>query len=475
MKSKNYIEIQPDARGVSRGSLPKGTRAALLAGNFVDPASLEGLELLIVQDCYPSPASERADIVLPAAVFAEVDGTIVDGFGKRRPLRQACEPHGKAKQEWRITCELAIGMGTKGFEYESAGAIAAELGGEDAELWVERKEAPSPATSFGLRRTYFRGHRIDEKVSGLKELPVDEPCALDVEEEKRKGAFEILGKSEIAPNVHELIIQAPEVARKALAGQFVIVMVDEKSERVPYTLSDWDAQKGTITLVVLEKGQSSRKLILLRAGDKLAHVVGPLGVPLEIKNYGTVALAAGCYGIGGIVPIVEAMKDAGNKVVVITEARSHYLHYYKKKLQSICDEFVTTTIDGSEGVKGHAIDAVVGKLKDGEKIDCVIAIGCPFMMMVTAQETKPYGVKTFAALNPIMLDGTGMCGACRVTVGEETKFACVDGPFFDAHLIDWDELRDRRAAYSAEEIHSLGRTESVGAGHGGGHKCKCKQ
>jgi len=472
MKSKNYIEIQPDARGVSRGSLPKGTRAALLAGNFIDPASLDGLELLILQDCYPSPASERADIVLPAAVFAEVDGTILDGFGKRRPLRKACEPRGKAKQEWWIACELAKGMGVKGFEYESVGEITAELG-EEAELWIGRSDAPAPATDFGLRRTYFRGHRIDEKVSGLKELPVDEPCALDVLQENRKGKFEILEKSEIAPNVHEIIIEAPEVARKALAGQFVIVMVDEKSERVPYTLSGWDAEKGTITLVVLEKGQSSRKLILLKAGDKLAHVVGPLGVPLEIKKYGTVVLAAGCYGIGGIVPIAEAMRDASNKVVVVTEARSHYLHYYKKKLQGICDEFVETTIDGSEGVKGHAIDAVVGKLKDGEKIDCVIAIGCPFMMMVTAQETKPFGVKTFAALNPIMLDGTGMCGACRVTVGEETKFACVDGPFFDAHLIDWDELRDRRAAYSAEEIHSLGRTESVEAGHSGGHKCRC--
>jgi len=201
--------------------------------------------------------------------------------------------------------------------------------------------------------------------------------------------------------------------------------------------------------------------------------VGPLGVPLEIKRYGTVVLAAGCYGIGGIVPIVEAMKNTGNRVVVVTEARSHYLHYYKKKLQSLCDEFVETTIDGSVGIKGHAIDAVVQKLKANEKMDCVIAIGCPFMMMVTAQETKPFGVKTLAAMNPIMLDGTGMCGACRVTVGDQTKFACVDGPFFDAHLIDWDELRDRRAAYSAEEIHSLGRTEAVVTGHGKGSACTC--
>lgn len=473
MKSRNYIEIEPDARGVSRSALPEGTKAALLMGDFVDSTALEKLELLIVQDCFPTPISKRADFVFPAAVFAEVDGTILDPAGHKRPLHKACEPPGKAKPEWWIASRLAKAMEAEGFEYDSANAISQELGISDAELWIDRQEAPPAATNFKVRRTYFRGHRIDEKVRGLIELPVDEPCALGQTREERKGAFEIVEKTEIAPNVHEIIIKAPEVAKKALAGQFAIVMVDEKSERVPYTLCDWNAQEGTITLVVLEKGKSSRKLILLNKGDKLAHVAGPLGVPLEIKRYGTVVLAAGCYGIGGIVPIAEAMKNAGNRVVVVTEARSHYLHYYKKKLQSLCDEFVETTIDGSEGVKGHAIDALVRKLKAGEQVDCIIAIGCPFMMMITAQETKPFGVKTLAALNPIMLDGTGMCGACRVTVGDQTKFACVDGPFFDAHLIDWDELRDRRAAYSAEEIRSLGRTEPVVAHHAGGSACTC--
>jgi NAD(P)H-flavin reductase/ferredoxin len=463
MKSADYIEIEPDARGISRSLLPKDAKAVLLTGNFVDAASLEELELVIVQDCYPSAVSERADVVLPVGVLAEVDGTILDSSGRKRPLRKACEPPGQAKPEWWIICRLAQAMGAKGFEYESADAIARELGISDAELWVERRDAPAAATNFKLRRTHFRGHCIDKKACGLRELPVDDGSVTDVAEDERKGAFQILEKREIAPNIHEIIVEAPEVAKKALPGQFVIVMVDEKSERVPYTLCDWNAQKGTITLVVLEKGQSSRKLVLLKAGDKLAHVVGPLGIPLEIKCYGTVVLAAGCYGIGAIVPIARAMKGAGNRLIAITEARSHYLLYYEEKLRSVCDEFILTAIDGSMSVKGHAVDVVAQKLEDGEKIDCVIAIGCPFMMMLTGQETKPYGVKTLAALNPIMLDGTGMCGACRVTVGGQTKFACVDGPFFDAHLIDWDELRDRRAAYSAEEIHSLGRTEPVAA------------
>jgi NADH dehydrogenase/NADH:ubiquinone oxidoreductase subunit G/NAD(P)H-flavin reductase len=473
MKSKNYIEIEPDARGVSRCSLPKGTKAALLTGNYVDKANLQKLEFLIVQDCYPTPSSGRADVVLPAAVFAEVDGTILDLNGQKRPLSKACEPPGQAKPEWWIICQLAKAMKAKDFNYESAEAISQEAGIADAELWIERQEAPPAAINLNLRRTYFRGHQIDGKVRGLRELPVDDTCVLEVTAEKSEGAFQILEKREIAPNVHEIVISAPQVAKKALPGQFIIVMVDEKSERVPYTLSGWDDEKGTITMVVLEKGQSSRKLILLDVNDKLAHVVGPLGVPLEIDNYGTVVLAAGCYGIAAITPIAEAMKKAGNRVIAISEARSYYLHYYQDKLRDVCDQFVQTTIDGSMGTRGHAIDALTQKLDSGEKIDRVIAVGCPFMMMVTAQETKPYNVKTLAALNPIMVDGTGMCGACRVTVGDQMKFACVDGPFFDAHLIDWDELRDRRAAYSAEEIHSLGRTESVASGKSGQRKCGC--
>ena len=271
--------------------------------------------------------------------------------------------------------------------------------------------------------------------------------------------FKIVKKHEVAPNIHELEIEALAIAKKAKAGQFVILMVDEKSERVPYTLAGWDAEAGTVTLVVLEVGHSSGKLAALDVGQSVAHLVGPLGVPLKIEKYGHVALAAGCYGIGAITSIAEAMKEAGNQVTTVVEARSHYVHYYKDKLDRTCDTMVQTTIDGSEGVKGHAVDVIEKMLKEGEKIDRVIAVGCPFMMMLTGRATKPFGVTTLAALNPIMVDGTGMCGACRLGVGDTTKFACVDGPFFDAHEVDWDELFARKAAYSREEINSLERTE----------------
>ncbi len=473
MKSNHYMEIKPDARGLAQTTLPQGTKAVWLTGNFVDRSALKDLEVVIVQDCYPSAASGCAHIVLPAAVLAEIDGTVPDASGQRRPLHKVCAPTGQARADWWIVCEVAKALGGAGFTYESVDSITQASGLTDAELYVERDRAPAAALDFTGRRTWFRGHRLEEKVHGLRELPVKECIAVDVAVERHPGHFKIVKKHEIVPNTHEIVIEAQEVAKKARAGQFVIVMVDEASERVPYTLCNWDAHQGTITLVVLEKGQSSRKLILLQPGDSLAHVIGPLGVPLEIKHYGTVVLAGGCYGLGGILPIARAMKEAGNHVIGIVEARSHYLHYYGDELKGVCDVFIQTTIDGSLLPKGHALDVIGQKLKDQETIDLVVAVGCPFMMMLTARQTKPYGVKTLAALNPIMVDGTGMCGACRITVGTETRFACVDGPFFDAHLVDWDEVRDRRVAYSAAEIQSLGRTESVVPDHGDTQPCTC--
>ena len=481
MQSSHYIEIEPDERGVSKVALPAGVKAALLTGHFIDTAELDSLELLAVVDCYPSPATERAYAVLPAAVFAEAEGTILDDTGMPRPVHKACEAPGKAKPEAWIASQLAEAMGTESFGWDGVAAITESLALGESSLRSPGDAAPAPALDARLARSHYRGHRLAERILGLRALAPSEDAGVPQETDtgEAKGGFRVLSRREVAPNAHELVIEARNVAKKAQAGQFVIVMVDETAERVPYTLCGWDAEAGTITLVVQEKGQSSRKLVMLEAGDHIRHVVGPLGIPLEIKNYGTVALAGGCYGIGAIVPIATAMKAAGNHVISIAEARSHYMAYYREKLEGLSDEFVQTTVDGSLDEKGHAVDVIGARLKSGEKIDFVVAVGCPFMMMLTSNETKPYGVKTMAALNPIMVDGTGMCGACRLSVGEETKFACVDGPFFDAHLVDWDEVRDRREAYSNEEIQSLGRTDPVTVlhdhAHADGHACTCTQ
>jgi len=474
MQSGNYIEIESNVTGPALGSIPAGAKAALLVGALAPPDQLDGLDLLIVQDCYPTETSQRADFVLPAAVLAEIAGTVQDKQGGYRPLVQACTAPGLARAQWWPLCQLAQALGAAGFAYESVGAIAEEMGITKAALSVERDQAPPAATDASQRRTHFRNHLIEDRVRALRELGGAEAVAESTPQAEVSGAFEILAKHEIAPNVHEIVIKAPAVAQKAQPGQFVIVMVDQESERVPYTLCDWDAAQGTVSLVVLEMGQSSRKLVLTRPGDKLAHLVGPLGVPMEIKNYGTVVLTGGCYGIGAILRMAGALKAAGNRVITVIEARSHYNHYYSDKLQAASDELIMTTIDGSLNIKGHAVDVVAQKLKDGEQLDLVVAVGCPFMMMLTSRETKPYEVKTLAALNPIMLDGTGMCGACRITVGDSTKFACVDGPMFDAHLVDWDEVWDRRSAYSREEVRVVGKTESVTSHHGAGHQCNCK-
>jgi NADH dehydrogenase/NADH:ubiquinone oxidoreductase subunit G/NAD(P)H-flavin reductase len=474
MQSQDYIEIEPNATGPALGSIPAGTKAALLVGALVPTEQLDGLELLIVQDCYPTETSQRADFVLPAAVLAEIAGTVQDTQGCHRPLVQACTAPGLAQAQWRPLCQIAKALGSDGFAYDSVGAIGQDIGISGVALQIDRDQAPPVATDAKQRRSHFRNHLIEDRVRALRELNGAE---VRVESEPRpevSGGFEILKKHEIAPNVHEIVIKAPDIARKAQPGQFVIVMVDGESERVPYTLCDWDPEQGSITLVVLEMGQSSRKLVLRQAGDKLAHLVGPLGVPMEIKNYGTAVLTGGCYGIGAILRMASALKEAGNHVITVVEARSHYKHYYSDKLEAASDELIITTIDGSQNIKGHAVDVVAAKLKDGEKLDLVVAVGCPFMMMLTSRETKPFEVKTLAALNPIMLDGTGMCGACRITVGESTKFACVDGPMFDAHLVDWDEVWDRRSAYSREEIRVVGKTESVTAQHAAGHQCNCK-
>lgn len=262
--------------------------------------------------------------------------------------------------------------------------------------------------------------------------------------------FTVLNKRFFSENVAELIIEAPLIARSRRAGHFVIVRVDKQSERMPLTIADADPEKGTITLVVQRIGVSSAKLCALNVGDELADLVGPLGHATHIENYGTVVCACGGVGAAPMLPIAEALKAAGNRVITVLAARTANLIILKEQLSRFSDEVIIMTDDGSMGQKGlvtQGIEQVILR----EKVDKCITIGPAIMMKFVALTTQKYNVPTEASLNTIMVDGTGMCGACRVSVGGKTRFVCVDGPEFDAHQVDFDEMLSRLRSYKAEE------------------------
>jgi len=263
----------------------------------------------------------------------------------------------------------------------------------------------------------------------------------------------------IVPNIHLLTVVAPNVADTVLPGQFVIVRPSDKGERVPLSVSDFDREAGTITCIFKEVGESTSKLALLKPGGTIPTFVGPLGNPTEIQNFGHVLCVGGCYGIGSIYPIAKALRNAGNRVYVLLEARSSYLLYWEDKYKEIADKLIFITRDGSTGYKGHISFLPSILNQEGiPKLDRVIANGCTFLMKRTSDVTRPLEIKTIVSMNPIMIDGTGMCGVCRLTVDKLTKFACVDGPDFDGHLVDWDEFLQRRKTYYEEEVAPLRRS-----------------
>ena len=262
--------------------------------------------------------------------------------------------------------------------------------------------------------------------------------------------YKILSKTELCPNQYELVIEAPYVVRNAQAGQFIIFRTEEKGERVPLTIADVDKEKGTLTIVFMAVGFSTKKLAKLEVGDELLDLVGPLGQPTHIKKYGTVICLAGGYGAAPCYLIAKAFKEAGNKVYMIMGARTKDLIFWQDKMEQACDELFITTDDGTLGEKGF-VTQVLDRIIKAETVDYAIAVGPLPMMRAVAELTRDKGIYTEASMNPIMVDGTGMCGACRVTVGGETKFACVDGPDFNAHLIDFDEVINRSRIYKDEE------------------------
>ena len=264
----------------------------------------------------------------------------------------------------------------------------------------------------------------------------------------------IISKRFFSDNVAELVVEAPLIARSRRAGHFVIIRVDANSERVPLTIAGADIEKGTITLVVQQVGASTHKLLALNAGDSIHDVVGPLGRATRIEKYGTVVCACGGVGAAPMLPIAEALKKAGNKVITVLAARNKDLLILRDELAQWSDEVIIMTDDGSAGQQG-VVTVGVEQVINREQVDKCITIGPAIMMKFVALTTAKYNIPTEASLNTIMVDGTGMCGACRVTVGGKTKFVCVDGPEFDAHQVDWTEMLSRMKSYKAEETEAM--------------------
>ena len=277
--------------------------------------------------------------------------------------------------------------------------------------------------------------------------------------------YRILKKQELSPGILEYDIEAPRVAKKALPGQFIVLRVNEEGERVPLTIADFDREKGIVTILFQVVGASTELLASLQEGDSILDFVGPLGQPSELSNHmGTVVFVGGGIGVAPVYPIARAAHELGNKVISILGAKTKDILIFEERMRAISDEVLITTDDGSYGIKGFVTNAIEELIKRGEKIDQVTAIGPGIMMKSVAEATRPYGIKTIVSLNPIMVDGTGMCGGCRVQVGEETKFACVDGPEFDGHLVDFHGLMARGRMYRTQEAKEKDHICNIGLG-----------
>ncbi len=271
--------------------------------------------------------------------------------------------------------------------------------------------------------------------------------------------FRIVKKEKLSDIITKYVIEAPLIAKKRKAGNFVILRVMEGGERIPITIADSDPQIGTVTIIVQTLGKTTKLLSTLEEDEYILDFVGPLGEPTPIDNFGTVVCIGGGVGTAEVYPIAKALKEAGNEVIGIIGARSKELIILEREMGEACNKLYITTDDGSYHRKGFVSDQLQDLINSGLKIDGVYAIGPIPMMKVCANVTKPFEIKTYVSLNPIMVDGTGMCGGCRVTVGGKMKFACVDGPEFDAHQVDFDELIMRNRTYIDLEKTSLEKYE----------------
>ncbi len=288
--------------------------------------------------------------------------------------------------------------------------------------------------------------------------------------------YKIIEKQTFSPIIKLLVVDAPKIAKSCHAGQFIILRVDDEGERIPLTIADFHRERGTVSIVFQEVGKSTQQLGLLEEGEFIKDIAGPLGEPSQIKDFGTVIVVGGGVGVAPVYPIARELKKAGNNVIGVIGARSKELLFWEDKMREACNSLYITTDDGSYVRKGFVTDVIkdIIEEKGKENISMVLAIGPQPMMRACCNLTKEYGIKTIVSLNALMVDGTGMCGCCRVSVGGETKFVCVDGPEFDGHQVDWLELSRRSIYFQHEEKaareHFNSSQRKSGCGCKGGEK-----
>lgn len=270
--------------------------------------------------------------------------------------------------------------------------------------------------------------------------------------------FKIVSKQSLNPTVSRMVIEAPDIAKKALAGQFIILRVNDDGERIPLTVADYDREKGTVTIIYQIVGATTKLLDAKKEGEYISDFVGPLGKATELEGLKKVAVVGGGVGCAIALPVAKALKESGVEVHSVVGFRNKDLVILEDEFKAVSDKYVLMSDDGTAGEKGLVTDALKKLIESGEQYDEVITIGPLIMMKFVCKLTKEYGVKTIVSMNPVMIDGTGMCGGCRLTVGGETKFACVDGPDFDGHLVDFDEAMDRGSMYRDFERHAYEET-----------------
>jgi len=453
---------------------------------------LEKLDTIILQDIFPSKDLKYADIILPTCTFLEDSGTYTNSESKMLMINKNAKSKGDSMPDWKIFCELAHTYRDNNslkFDYSNPDEIRHEMLRDNSYYKTSDKKSECkyklfiPNLDENFKSSFeiytqksfnFRGEPIYNQVADLKNLIEYRTEKLkqikkgdNGNEDVSKPQFKILYNEEIVPNIYKLIIKAPFIAAKAKPCNFIIIMKNEKSERIPLTLSDWNQEQGTITVYYQEKGLSTLELAKANEGEELFSVVGPLGKDVEFSNFGTVLLGGGCYGIGSIYPIARKLKELRNRVIVILESKNKLLFYLEKKFETLVDKVVYCTSDGSKGIKGKIETAISHVIEAEETIDRCYFIGCNYMMMEASEKTQSEGnIPTFVNLSTIMIDGTGMCGGCRVTLLKEgaeiTKFACVDGPTFNGHNIKWDLLIKRNARFDVVEEQSY-QTQSCKA------------